>query len=292
MAWSNNLFFVVFLSQILLISWYFPRRLLARMQRVLEEYPPHTYSKLYPRPVEDYRIAQWKFRLFNRLILGLGFGVLVAVMFVVDHGTFADDGHISELFPAAYGMIQFLPLLALEFSEFSHTRLMRKANTSTLRKAELTRRGLFDFVSPVLLAVTLAFFAGAIWFDLWAHDYELVWGHDTMERAIVLTFTNLFLVGAGAFTLLTRTRDPHQSAADRFRKLRASLTSLLFCSMALSVFFVTAAADDVFDIDFLDAILMSVYFQAVVWISLGYMLQSIRLEDIDFDVYRNDVAVT
>ena len=62
--------------------------------------------------------------------------------------------------------------------------------------------------------------------------------------------------------------------------------------MALSVFFVTAAADDMFDIDFLDAILMSVYFQGVVWISLGYMIRSIRIEDIDFEVYRNDVAVT
>ena len=37
---------------------------------------------------------------------------------------------------------------------------------------------------------------------------------------------------------------------------------------------------------------MSVYFQAVAWISLGYMIRSIRIEEIDFDVYKNDVAVT
>ena len=292
MAWSNNAFYIVFLGQILLTSWYFPRRLLARMQRVLTNYPPETYPKLYPRPVEEYRIAQWKFRMVNRFILGLGFATLFAVMFVIDHSTFADDGYISEFFPAAYGMIQFLPLMALEFSEFGHIKLMRKANASTVRKAELTRRGLFDFVSPTLFAVTLAFFAGAIWFDLWVHNYEFAWGHDTMERAVVLTVTNLFLVAVGAFTLLTRTRDPHQSSADRLRKVSASLSSLLFCSMALSVFFVTAAADDMFDIDFLDAIIMSVYFQAVVWISLGYMIRSVRIEDIDFEVYRNDAAVT
>ena len=292
MAWSYNVFYIVFLGQILLTSWYFPRVLLARMQRVLNDYPPETYPKLYPRPVEDYKIAQWKFRMVNRFILGLGFVTLFLVMFVIDHSTFADDGYISEFFPAAYGMIQFLPLMALELSEFGHIKLMRKANASTVRKAELTRRSLFDFVSPALFAVTLAFFAGAIWFDLWAHNYEFAWGHDTMERTLVLSVTNLMLVAVGGFTLLTRTRDPHQSAADRVRKASASLKSLLFCSMALSVFFVTAAADDVFDIDYLDAILMSVYFQAVVWLSIGYMLRSIRIEDIDFDVYKNDVAVT
>ena len=49
---------------------------------------------------------------------------------------------------------------------------------------------------------------------------------------------------------------------------------------------------DDFDIDFLDSTIMSAYFQGVVWISLGYMMHSVRIEDIDFDVYKNDVAVT
>lgn len=292
MAWSNNVFYIVFLGQILLISWYFPRRILGRMQHVLSTYPPATYPKLYPRPLEDYKVAQWKFRLVNRLILGLGFAVLFAVMFLVDHATFADDGYISEAFPAAYGMIQFLPLMALELSEFSQLKLMRKANVSTVRKAELARRGFFDLVSPLLFAVTLVFYAGALLFDLYVHNFEFRWGHDTMERAVVLTLTNLMLVGVGAFTLFGRTRDPYQASADRARKVAVSLTSLLYCSMALSVFFVTAAADDMYDIDFLDAILMSVYFQAIVWLSIGYLLRSIRIKDIDFDVYKNDVAVT
>ena len=292
MAWSNNAFYIIFLGQILLTSWYFPRQILGRMQQVLDTYPPSTYPKLYPRPIEEYKIAQWKFRMVNRVVLGLGFVILFAVMFLIDHSTFADDGYISEMFPAAYGMIQFLPLMALELSEFSQMKLMRKANASTVRKAELTRRGFFDLVSPLLFVVTLAFFAGALLFDLYVHNFEFRWGHDTMERAVVLTLTNLMLVGVGTFTLFTRTRDPHQSAADRARKVSASLTSLLYCSIALSVFFVTAAADDMYDIDFLDAILMSVYFQAVVWMSLGYLLRNIRIEDIDFDVYKSDVAVT
>jgi len=292
MAWSNALFYIVFLGQILLMSWYFPRELLGRMQHVLEVYPPTTFPKLYPRPVEDYKIAQWKFRMVNRAILALGFVVLFSVMFVVDHSTFADDGYISEAFPLLYGLIQFLPLIALELSEFGHIKQMRKANATTVRKAELTRRGLFDVVSPALFAITLLFFASAILFDLYAHDFEIIWGHDTVERAIVLTVTNLMLAGVGAFTLYGRTRDPYQSSADRTRKVSASMRTLLYCSMALSVFFVTAAADDMFDINYLDAVVMSVYFQGIVLLSIGHILRNVKVEDIDFDVYKDDVAVT
>jgi len=292
MAWSNTLFYIVFLGQILLTSWYFPRRLLGRMQHVLETYPPTSFPKLYPRPVEDYKVAQWKFRMVNRAILALGFIVLFLVMFVVDHRTFSDDGYISVVFPLVYGLIQFLPLMALELSEFGHIKQMRKANASTVRKTELTRRGLFDVVSPALFVITLLFFAGAILFDLYAHDFEIIWGHDTVERAIVLTMTNLMLAGVGAFTLYGRTRDPYQSSADRTRKVSVSMRTLLYCSMALSVFFVTAAADDMFDINYLDAVVMSVYFQGIVLLSLGNMLSNVKVEDIDFDVYKDDVAVT
>jgi hypothetical protein len=62
--------------------------------------------------------------------------------------------------------------------------------------------------------------------------------------------------------------------------------------MALSVFFVTAAADDMFDINYLDAVVMSVYFQGVVLLSIGNILRNVKVEDIDFDVYKEDVAVT
>ena len=230
--------------------------------------------------------------MVNRAILTLGFVVLFLVMFVVDHSTFADDGHISVALPLVYGLIQFLPLMALELSEFGQIKQMRKANASTIRKAELTRRGLLDVVSPALVTITLMFFASAILFDLYAHDFEIIWGHDTVERAIVLTLTNLFLAGVGAFTLYGRTRDPYQSSADRSRKVSASMSTMLYCSMALSVFFVTAAADDLFDIDYLDAVVMSVYFQGVVLLSLGNMLSNAKVKDIDFDVYKEDAAVT
>ena len=89
MAWSNNLFYISFLSQIILMSYYFPNKLLERMQHVLTTYPPTTYPKLYPKSVEQYQMAQLAFKYVNRFILLLGFLILYAIIFWVNHSTFA-----------------------------------------------------------------------------------------------------------------------------------------------------------------------------------------------------------
>ncbi|MDA8021182.1 MAG: hypothetical protein MPN21_27410, partial [Thermoanaerobaculia bacterium] len=86
--------------------------------------------------------------------------------------------------------------------------------------------------------------------------------------------------------------DPHQATEDRARRTTLGVRSLLFVSMVVSVFFGLQAADDLYSMDFLDATLMSLYFQAVVILSVGYLLREFRLEDIEFDVYKDSATVT
>lgn len=170
---ANIIFGSAFLGQILLISYYFPRKILARMETVRDTYPPSQYPRLYPKPTEYYTVGLWAFKLATRLIFALGFVILFAIFFWVDHSTFAADGYISEAFPAAYGMIQFLPLMALEIAEFSQFKLMRKAHITRTRTADLRRRGLLSIVSPALLGLTVALYIGAILVDLYGtsvHD--------------------------------------------------------------------------------------------------------------------------
>ena len=289
---GNILFYIVFLSQIFLLSYYFPKKILGRMKSVLETYPPSQYPRLYPRPVEYYLKGQWGFKLASRFIFLLGFVILFLIIFVVDHASFADDGYISEAWPAVYGMIQFLPLMLLEILEFSQFRLMRKANTGTIRKAELHRRHLVGFVSPMLPVLAIILYIASITYDLYVHDFVFQWGHDSIQRAVVLTLTNLFLVAMGAWHLRGRKLDPHQASGDRAKLIAANLKALFYASMALSVYFITAAADDVFDLDYLDATLLSLYFQVIALVTIGHILRSLRIEDIDFEVYKEDVPVT
>jgi hypothetical protein len=292
MAWSNNLFYIAFLSQIFVLSYYLPNKLLARMQHVFASYPPETYPKLYPKPAEHYKASHRTFRFASRFILALGFVILFAIMFRVDHSSFADHGYISVFWPAAYGLLQFLPLMAIEISEFSHMKQMKRAHVSSTRTADLRRRGLTDMVSPALLAAAVLLFAGAILFDLYVHDFAVSWGHDTVQRALVMTVTNGLLAIVGAWNLYGRKLDPHQTAADRAQRIAVSLKSLLFVSMALSVFIGMTAADDKYNLQPVEAMIMSVYFQVIALLSLGYSLSSLKTEEIDFDVYRNDVTAT
>lgn len=289
---GNILFYIVFLGQIFLLSVYFPGRILGRMNAVLKKYPPPQYPKLYPQPLEYYQLGQWKFKWVNRFIVLLGFIVLYLIVFVVDHANFADDGFISEAWPAAYGAIQFLPLMLLEFSELGQLKLMRKASSDTTRKAVLQRRRLVDFVAPIVVGSAIFLFVAAILWDLYVHDFVFKWGHDTIQRAIVLTVTNLFLAAFGAWHLHGKKLNPHQAYGDRTKQIAANLNSLFYVSMAMSIYFMTAAADDIFNLDFLDASLLSVYFQAIAFMSIGHILRSLRVEDMDFEVYKADVEVS
>ncbi len=289
---TQTVFYIVFAGQIFLISYYFPNRILGRMWTVLEQYPPSEYPRLYPRSVESHRAACRRFELANRLVFVLGVAILLTMIFVVDHATFADDGFISEAWPAAYGGIQFIPFIMLELSEYSQFKSMRNASVSTTRKAELRPRRFTDFASPALLFSAVALFFGAIVFDFYLDDFTFSMASDATQRAIVLTFTNLFMAVVSAWGIYGRKLNPHQSIADRSKQMAAGVTSMLYTSIALSIFFMTLALDDAFSLGGLDAILMSLYFQGIMVVSMGHILRSLRLEDIDFSVYRGEPSAS
>lgn len=260
------------------------------MKSVLESYPPSEYPRLYPSSVGFYSMRYSVFKMANRFIFILGFILLFLIMFVIDHAGFAEDGYISEALPAVYGMIQFVPLMFLDFLGFRQFKQMREENRSKTRSTELHRRRLFDYVSPTLVGMTILVYLGSIFFDFYMHDFIFQWGHDTVQRTLVLTGTSVFLLAFGAWLLYGRKQDPHQSFADRTKQISANLKSMCFVSIAMGIFFMTTAADDIYELDFLDASLLSLYFQVIAFMSIGHILRSLRVEDINFEVYKDELG--
>lgn len=138
--------------------------------------------------------------------------------------------------------------------------------------------------------MALAAFVVAIFVDLYAHDFNVSWGHDTIQRTLIFTLYNLFISGVGAWNIYGKKLNPHQSADDRARQIKTTLHAFIYVSLAMNLFWITQAADDVFDIDYLDAIIMSVYFQVIVLLSVGTVLRNMKLKDLNFDVYKNSPA--
>jgi hypothetical protein len=279
-SWASLTFLVVFLGQIFFSSYYVPKRILARLDRLRTDYPPERYPKLYPRSAESFSASRSLFQWSSRAVFALGFVLLYGA--VVMDGA---DGYISEAWPAAYGLMQFMPLLVIELLGFRQFRLMREANTDTTRKADLRPRRLFDSVSPALLVQALELMISVFCLVMYVNDFHLAWGSDAVQQAIVMLVSNLALVVVGLFQFHGRKLNPHQSARDRTRQTRAQLTSLLLLSCAMSVFFIWQTAGDAFPLHDLDAAAMSLYFQLIVALSIGFVLRSLRFEDIDFEVY-------
>ena len=70
---EHILLYVVFLSQVILISFYLPRKMLSRMRYVVETYPPSKYPKLYPVSIDTVETGMRTFRIMNFIILLVGF---------------------------------------------------------------------------------------------------------------------------------------------------------------------------------------------------------------------------
>ncbi len=278
-AWANTIFYLVFLGQILTISVYFPRRILARMEWVLEKHPPETHPKLYPKPKSYYRLGQAAFRWANRIIALLGLAVILAAHYV-DGGTWSSDGYLSEAWPAGYALIQFVPFLVLSFVEMGQFKLMREA--AKQRRANLQRRSVLSLFSPTLTVLAVAALTAAVVFEYMVagDDFELV-------KLAGLLFGNGFMAIVLGWSIFGRKKDPHQVAADRDRVLRAAATSMLSVSIVISLFTLMKTAENAYAINYLDAVGMSLYFQIIAWLGIGHVLKAVNLDDIDFDVYRN-----
>ena len=104
---DNILFILVFLGQILLGSYYIPKEILIRIQKVCTKYPPEQYPKLYPESIEQYYRGQARYKVINEVILGLGLVILGMVI----HYDFSNQENISVAIPALFFMIQFIPLI-------------------------------------------------------------------------------------------------------------------------------------------------------------------------------------
>ena len=133
---EHTFFHVVFLSQVLLISLYYPRKILSRMRYMIEKYPPSTYPKLYPKPIEYYKKARRNYRIVNLFILLAGLLILAVLL------GYSRSGEWDHAIASWYFLVQMFPMLLLELSSLKEFKLMRYLNSRTTRKAELHPRRL------------------------------------------------------------------------------------------------------------------------------------------------------
>jgi hypothetical protein len=279
---TNYLAYVVFLSQLMLLSYYYPKKIGTRIKQLLQDYPASSFPKLYPRSEAKLLAGYLVFQYINwgvLLIGALGFGwVIYAVEF--DIKSTAQLAYV----PLVLGLIQAIPYMLLELSNYQQLKVMRALNNQSRRHAELAPRNLFSFISPAkVLSAVVLFITCAV--------SMLYFEHFTLSKELIVLLSAM-LLSNGLFVFVTinllygKKMDPHQSAADRAKMIRANLHSFVYTSILISVYFILNKSVDAFNWQHIEIIFNSLYWQLVIFLSIGALLRGASLDTINFDVYR------
>jgi len=284
----NILFYIIFISQIFLISYYYPKKIINRVNWVINKYPPNQYSKLYPESITKTQKGQRNYWLINQAI------ILVGVFLLYSYWSSAQENPAfyqeAESWPIFFGMVQCIPFILLELSGFKHFKLMRKADTRKSRTADLTPRRLFDFISPVLIVLAFTTYIFACLFSLYIDEFTFA--KDSLVIISALTLSNAVSIAVTVFNLSGTRLDPHQSTIDRNKQISFTIKSVTHVSIYVSLFIIAHLVIRHFDIPFIEIMINSIYFQLVIFLGIGAMLNQVKVEELNFDVYKSDNSVT
>ena len=286
-----TIFYMVFLSQIFLLSIYYPGQLRRRAVYVLEHFPPADYPKLYLDGRGGLAGAEKRmlavYRAANYVIAGLGAVILLAMALT---GYRPDPGGGDAIFVMLYFGLQSLPQFYVELMAFKQFRTMRKAFAATRRTAELKPRRLFDFIAPGYVAAAVLFYLAWLAFYLQAKGLgaDAVWGGGVYATLALITGMNLAYIAAIVRFLRGKKLDPYKAHQDHLTHIGGVVKVFVFSSIGISLFLILTQAAHQYRLEVFGPPLVSLYLQLCAVFAIGLLFRTIRLEAVDFEVYREN----
>ncbi len=284
------LFIAIFASQIFFLSYYYPKKFVGWMSYVLKTYPPEEYPKFYPKSYgfNTAEIMKRNFKVFkimNFIIVLIGLAILVGM--VKSNYTPAHKGG-DEIFVLFYFLLQAIPHMYAEVFTYKHYKAMRDFSDEKVKKADLTPRRLFDYISPLYILTAFVVYCGWLVFFLSNQPASEPW---RIEVYITLftTLTLNTLYGIIIANLISGKKiDPYQAPADRFNMVRRNTKLLVISSIGMSLFIGITQAVDIYDLEVYDPVIASAYFQLIIIFGAGMYYRDPDMKTIDFSVYKTE----
>lgn len=281
---SHHLFHFVFLSQILLISWLLPQRLLGRLRHLVDSYPPSTHPRLYPVPLATVEKTQRLYRNLNLVMLALGLALWTGAIYAPGEEMLGWDT-MSVL--GLYWFLQLSPLLLVLSPGFTYFNFKRKPDERSTRSAELRPRQLADFVSPQLLVLALLVYIGFVLFIAYIATFDFPWFGGYLN-VVGITALNVLFATIIWRRLHAKRSDPYQSEQDRLRQIGFDIKVMVGSSIFMTTFVALTIGLQALGLNEFAPSVQSLFLQ----LTAGLTFRSFRIESVDFEVYRQDPLAT
>ncbi|GLX76951.1 hypothetical protein tinsulaeT_02910 [Thalassotalea insulae] len=276
--------FAVFISQIWLLSYYYPKQVTSRISYVLEHYTPQEYPKLYPEPPEKILKIKATYLRLNYL------GILIGLIIVSYFGFIVEDfnNHLNVLddIPLLYGMLQYTPVIYLELRGRQQLKLMRKLNKITNRSAELQPRRLFNYIEKKYLVFAVSVYLIFVIFTLITSQFTF--NAELGIKLVTVTGINILFIMLGAQNLYGKKRDPLQNHEDREKQIQFTLQSFVFISIFMTIYIMAHSWLNQHQLNYVEIIVNSLYFQVIAIYSLGLLIKRFNIKNVNFDAYREN----
>ena len=275
------LLYIVLFSQIMFLSYYYPRRMLIRIHTIFKNYPPDEFPKLYPESIDKYKKSAKRYQVMNHLIMVLG--VSLILWFYVTPRT----GKWDQAIVFWYFMIQFIPNLGIELWSMKYHKAMRLLNQDAQKEAVLQPRRLTDFISREFLAIVLVIYVILVGYVAYLDQFNYPWFGGYFN---ILIISGIYLIfGLIIYkAMYGKVKNPHQSYEDRKTDIQTLVHQILSIAIAVMLYAMLQISLKVFGLESFKAISISLYFHVIGFLSMQWP----RLDFINFDVYKDKPALT
>jgi hypothetical protein len=278
---------LVLICQVWLLSYFYPKQVVKRINYVLTHCPENDYPKLYFVSSERIITIKHTYQILNYVLIFIGLGLIFYFSFIVsDYNKYIN---ILDDLPLLFGIAQFVPLFILEILGYKHLKLMRQQQTQTTRKAELQPRHLFNFIPRYQVILAVLTYVSFIIYELVISNFTL--NTDAVIKIGTVTMVNIMFTAIGMANLYGKKRDPYQENNERNKQTKFVLQSLLFISIFMTIYLMVHSWVNMYELNYVEVLIDSLYFQILALFSIGALIGRNKIDDMNFDVYKADSIV-
>ncbi|HEX5419024.1 MAG TPA: hypothetical protein VFY39_03425 [Gammaproteobacteria bacterium] len=253
------LFLAVFPVQILAISVLHPVRFTRLIRTALANVSAERLSELYPGV--DVRHAHERFltryRTANAVVAMLGLLLLGWFISYLQHPGWKEDTVGAMV--TVYFLLQYFPMILIAWFTTRFNKLHRRSSMEGKRRAILQRRGLFDFVSPLIVVLAILSFSlfAAFNFYIAQHPFPGYAGPFVNIGIVMLIYV---LSAFAMWVLYGKKKDPLQTHADRMRMISFVVNYYAWMCILLPIFLSFSFAHKLLDLETWGPFARSVFF--------------------------------